>query len=114
MSAPMGVPDCICGDEIDVGHKPQCPQGIFLRREGRKVERAYQQTERAFKRSLHLAATKMLDALLKQMMDDLVLHAAEGRGFRVNLQIVEANGMPWKPAPPEEPRERLIIAPHEQ
>lgn len=114
MAKPAALPDCTCGEDLDAGHELACPRGIFLRREARKLDRVRQQTEREFKRSLDRAAHKMLDDLLPQMMDELIIHAAEGRGFRVNIQITESNGMPWKAAPAEPPQERLIISPHEQ
>lgn len=105
---------CTCNH---VPHRDTCAKTIGERRQARSERRNVERQLAAFKRSTCAGAHKMLDGLLAQMIDDLMAHAIDGRGFRVVIQIVEANGMPWKAEqPPEaEPEpERLIIMPHEQ
>ena len=108
------VANCTCNH---IPHRDTCAKTIAERRQVRLERRNAERQLAAFKRSTSAGAHKMLDALLNQMGEELIAHALEGRGFRVNIQIVEPNGMPWKPEPPPAPEpepERLIIMPHEQ
>jgi hypothetical protein len=70
-------------------------------------------------RGIDQQAHKMLDKLLLRIMPELTMHVSQGRGFRVDVAIVNADGTPWlaeeTAPPPETPvRDRLIILPHEQ
>lgn len=105
-------PRCNCNH---IPHRDTCAKTIAVHREARRARRNEERQLAAFSRSTYASAHRMLDGLLKEMFDDLMQHAIAGRGFRVNIQIVEPNGMPWKPEPPPAPEpERLIIMPHEQ
>lgn len=48
-----------------------------------------------------------LEKQFEEFMPEMVEHAVKGRGFRIRIEVVQADGTPWVP-------ERRIIMPHEQ
>ena len=118
MKKPWLKCNCELGDQPAL-HPETCPVGASQRAHARAAaRREVREKGRALQRfasSIRASARKMAEDLVEREMDDLLQHAMAGRGFRINIMITEANGMPWKAEPePEEPAERLIISPSEQ
>lgn len=60
------------------------------------------------------ALHSMLETQLRRDMASMVVHAIQGRGFRLVVAVTNADGTPWEPDKKEPEQERRIIMPYEQ